>query len=159
MITAYVTTEQAQGYIKTFRGTEALTAFSSLPEDDQSAALMSAQLVIDRQRYWGRKADPDQREAFPRIVDGQDIGIPEEVQLAVSLQAYAGISGALEAAQMAANLKAAGVTNYHLDDFSVSFGAGSESGEALSARDGLAEDVYRLLQPFMETGGVAYVIR
>jgi len=156
MITSYITAVEAAGYIKTFRGLDAYTAFNTLAADDKTAALMGAQLIIDRQWYKGRKSDPDQAEAWPRVIQGQDVGVPEVVKLAQALQALTQATGQSEAEAMAESLKAAGITRYHLDDFDVSFD-GSEDAE-VKRRNGLAPDAYQLLLPYLDRGGVAYVI-
>lgn len=156
MFESYITATEAAGYIKTFKGLDAYTAFNTLAAEDKTAALMGAQLIIDRQRFKGRKSDPDQVEAWPRVIQGQDVGVPEVVKLAQALQALTQATGQSEAEAMAESLKAAGITRYHLDDFDVSFDGTQDP--TIKARDGLAEDVYKLLLPYLDRGGVAYVI-
>ena len=110
-----------------------------------------------------QSADPrfgplDQRDgvAVHVVLHGQDVGVPEVVKLAQALQALTQATGQSEAEAMAESLKAAGITRYHLDDFDVSFDGTQDP--AIKARDGLAEDVYKLLLPYLDRGGVAYVI-
>ncbi len=154
MITCYVTADEAATNIRTFRGTVAASAFDALAVDDKMAAIMGAQLAFERLSYRGRKSDPTQKEAFPRVIDGTDVGIPEALKVALSLQVASRLSSGGEGASLNA-LQGAGVSNYSIADFSVGFDSASMA--AARSRHGLTEDAYSLIAPYLLKGGPVYV--
>lgn len=45
-------------------------------------ALAEATLIINNLQYRGTKTDPNQENEFPRLIDGLDIGVPEDIKKA-----------------------------------------------------------------------------
>ncbi len=149
MFTCYVTPEEAKTYLEMFKGSDAVTLYEALSEGDQLAVLMGAQLLVERLRFKGGKSEPTQKESFPRVINGQDVGIPDEVKLAVVLQAYQSLTTSKETNTLQ-SLKDAGVSRYHLDDFDVSLDTGKSEQ---ARRGGLSEEAYALLLPYLYRGG------
>lgn len=154
MFTGYVTPEEAKTLITTYRGSAAADAFTDMPEQDQAALLMGAQLIIERYRFKGHQRDIAQESAFPRIINGHDVGIPDRIKLAIALH-VADQKLMSKEATATADLRKAGVSRYHLDDFDVSFDNTAEK-EALM-RGGLSDDAYGLILPYLLRGGPLYV--
>jgi hypothetical protein len=149
VFTCYVTPEEAKTYLEMFKGSDAFASFIALSHDDQLAVLMGAQLRVDRLKFKGGKSDPTQQEAFPRVINGEEVGIPDDVKLAVVLQAYSNLKIDKEVS-MLQSLKDAGVSRYHLDDFDVGFDGGKSEQ---MRRGGLSEEAYALLLPYLYRGG------
>lgn len=151
IINPYLTPEEATSYIERFKGTSGLEVWGALNETDQKAMLFRAMLLIDGLPFQGTKKLKSQTEAFPRILHGEDIGMPEEIKLAVTLQAFSeihsGLSEELKAAQEA------GVSSYSLDDFSVSFGSESVQTKRFNPFEGVCSEALMLLKPFLQLGG------
>lgn len=148
----YVTVEEAKAYIEKYKGTSSLAAWSTLDVKDQQASLFSSMLIIDRLPFIGRKASETQTEAFPRVIDGKDIGIPEHIKLAVALQAFSII---ITADAEVAGLRSAGVSNYSIDDFSVSFNKVDDF--RVNPLAGVCDEALGLLAPYLMLGGACYV--
>lgn len=151
MITVpYLTPDEALSLIRQYKGTKGLEAWTARSEEDRKAALLSAMLAIDRLPFAGRKSDSNQTEAFPRVIHGQDIGIPDDVKLAVTFHALGSCSTGL--GRELDEARRAGVSSYSLDDFSVSFRASSD--QTVDPLAGMSAEVLALLKPYLLLGGV-----
>jgi hypothetical protein len=148
----YVTVEEAKAYIEKYKGTSSLAAWSALDVKDQQASLFSSMLMIDRLPFIGKKVSETQTEAFPRVIDGKDIGIPEHIKLAIAFQALYMINSS--DAEVAV-LRSAGVSNYSIDDFSVSFA--NVDDFTINPLAGVCDEALGLLAPYLMLGGAMYI--
>ena len=148
----YVTLEEAGQYIEQYKGSSGASAWAALDEVDQKANLFNSMLIMDRLPFVGRKVSNDQTEEWPRIVNGKDIGIPEHIKLAVVLQAFSTIN---TADAEVAGLRSAGVSNYSIDDFSVSFN--NVDDFTINPLAGVCDEALGLLAPYLMLGGACYV--
>ncbi len=148
----YVTVEEAKAYIEKYKGTSSLAAWSTLDVKDQQASLFNSMLIIDRLPFIGRKASETQTEAFPRVIDGKDIGIPEHIKLAIAFQALCMISAS---DAEVSSLRGSGVASYSIDDFSVSFKDVADF--TINPLAGVCDEALGLLAPYLMLGGACYV--
>lgn len=153
---SYITQAEALEWFQKTCAEAEINAYRALSIQDQQAAIMRAMLAIDRLRFKGRRVDATQTEAFPRVIDGVDVGIPKEVKLAVALQALSEGTKSLDNAKLQ-QLASSGVTSYSIDDFSVSFG-GDKKNMSIAQRNGVCEATWQLLEPYLLVGGPVYVL-
>lgn len=154
MVTPYIDAEEAKTLIAGLRGKDAAQAFDALDPIDQAASLAAGMLKMNRLPFLGSKTDPDQANAFPRKIKGTDVGIPQAVKAALAIQAAAEHDGS-EAGALA-RIRKEGVTDYRLDDFSVSFSK-DETRNRASATAILEEEALLLLEPYIRKGGPVHV--
>lgn len=154
----YVTLEEAQALILRYKGTSGSDAWGALSDENKQAYLFRAMLLIDRLPFLGVKVDPTQTEQFPRIINGMDVDIPGEIKLAVTLQAYNNAEEDSNGQLKQVGKK--GITNYSIDDFSVSFDTSKdETTEMLiNPLAGIESEALMLLKPFLRLGGACHVI-
>ncbi|MGI6579935.1 MAG: DnaT-like ssDNA-binding protein [Saccharofermentanales bacterium] len=148
----YVTLEEAGQYIEQYKGSSGASAWAALDEVDQKANLFNSMLIIDRLPFIGRKASETQTEAFPRVIDGKDIGIPEHIKLAIAFQALCMISAS---DAEVSSLRGSGVANYSIDDFSVSFA--NVDDFTINPLAGVCDEALGLLAPYLMLGGAMYI--
>lgn len=79
VLNSYVYPNTAESYFDTRLGTD---AWDDASPEDRNKALIQATRMIDRLRFKGLKADPDQPLEFPRITDNINLGIPLDIQIA-----------------------------------------------------------------------------
>lgn len=159
-IKAYITPEEASELIASFLGSEALTNFTKMSETVQRATILQAQLILEGLPWRGVKLDEDQREAWPRRFGERELEAPDAVKLALVFQIAEKLQETTQAAQLA-DLSAAGVASYAIDDLSISFKADTlNNAKARSYTnffEGLAPEALRLLRPYLLLGGACDV--
>lgn len=155
MLTSYITPNEAGEIIVSLKGRDVAQLFIFLPEEEKERLLYGAMLIFERLDFVGGKADPEQVEAFPRIINGRQVGVPGVVKAALALQALEPIYSDTDAASLADNLRASGVSNYSIGDVSIGFNR--EQSVQIAKRRGLAEDAYWLLKPYIRAGGPVMV--
>lgn len=155
----YVTLAEAEQFILMYKGTSGVEAWSALSDENKQAYLFRAMLLIDRLPFLGVKADLAQTEQFPRIINGINVGIPDDIKLAVVLQAYEAINEDGEVKRISQFGKN-GITSYRIDDYSVSFDTSkNETTEMLiNPLAGITSEALMLLKPYLRLGGACHVL-
>lgn len=143
---SYITLAEAETFSSQFYN---LTAWSTATSGNQEAALMEACTEIESYRLRFNPSVSTQALHFPRDVDYDSSGvyiIPTAIKKAQFLLAV-NILETRTMEQKAHELKNAGVTNYSLGDYSISFGTASASGGKYTSL------IRKLLYPYVQWEG------